>query len=46
MLNDAYEEKKEKEEYVPPLVLVVLNRGFDMVTPFLSGMSYLEMYYN
>ncbi len=45
MTNKIYETKITKQEYAP-VYLVLLNRGFDLISPLLRDESYAGMYYN
>lgn len=46
LINEVYENKVDKEKYVPPIQIVILNRGFDMLSPFMNDMTYSGLYYS
>lgn len=43
--NDVYEVKKSKDDYVPPVQIVILNRGYDLLSPFLNDITYSGLHY-
>lgn len=45
MIDKIYEDKKEKKEYAP-VYFLILNRGFDLLSPFVRDMSYQSMFFN
>lgn len=45
LVDNVYDTKITKQEY-PPVFVVILNRGFDLLTPFMRDMTYASLYFN
>lgn len=45
-LIEGINQVRENNESYPPVFMIVVNRGSDVVTPFLSDSTYASMYFN
>ena len=45
LIDNVHDTKITKQEY-PPVFVVILNRGFDLLSPFMRDMTYASLYFN